>query len=165
MITVDSPRPSFVRVLVPVWLVTAACDAVCASALSVVAYGGTAAGVWQGVAATVLGPSAIGGGAKMVAAGLALHTLVALTWSTIFVAALWLWPPLRRAIRAPGAAVAVASVYGPLIWLVMSLAVIPFATGRPPRITGRWWVQIFAHIPFVTLPLVFTARRFTKGRP
>jgi len=164
MITLDSPRPSFARVLVPVWLVTAACDAVCATSLSVFVYGGRAAGVWQGVASTVLGPAAIGGGAKMVAAGLALHALVALTWSAIFVAALWLWPALQRAIRTPGTAAAVASAYGPVIWLVMSLAVIPLATGRPPRIAGRWWVQLFAHIPFVTLPLVFTARRFTKGQ-
>jgi hypothetical protein len=53
----------------------------------------------------------------------------------------------------------VAAAYGPIIWLVMSLGVIPLATGKPPVIGFRWWVQIFAHLPFVTLPLVFTARR------
>jgi hypothetical protein len=37
--------------------------------------------------------------------------------------------------------------------------VIPLATGRPPRFGFRWWVQVVAHVPFVTLPLVFTARR------
>ena len=52
-----------------------------------------------------------------------------------------------------------AAVYGPLIWLVMSLAVIPLATGRPPAFGFRWWVQVLAHVPFVSLPLVFTARR------
>src|SRR4051812_42428847 len=156
---ITAPRPSFARVLLPVWLVTAVWDALCATALSVFAYGSSAAGLWQGVASTVLGPSAIGGGVKTVAAGLGLHALVALTWSTIFVAALRVWPPLSRAIRRPGGAIAIASAYGPLIWLVMSLGVIPLATGRPPRITFRWWVQVFAHVPFVTLPLVFTARR------
>jgi len=159
MIAIDTPRPSFLRVLLPVWLVTAVWDAVCATALTVFAYGGTFTGLWQGVASTVVGPAAVGGGAKMVVAGLALHTLVALTWSTVFVAAVRALPALGRAIRTPGGAFAVACAYGPLIWLVMSLAVIPLATGRPPRIAFRWWVQVFAHVPFVTLPLVFTARR------
>ena len=57
-----------------------------------------------------------------------------------------------------------AVAYGPIIWLVMSLAVIPLATGRPAAITFRWWVQVFAHVPFVTLPLVFTAARRALGR-
>jgi hypothetical protein len=45
-----------------------------------------------------------------------------------------------------------------LTWSAVFVA-IPLATGRPPRLGVRWWVQIFAHIPFVTVPLVFTARR------
>ena len=150
---------AFVRELLPVWLVTAAWDAVCATALGVLAYGSTAAGVWQGVASTVQGPSALSGGAPAVAAGLGLHTLVALSWSALFVAAARALPSLRRTIRTPGGALAVAAAYGPLIWLVMSLLVIPLATGRPPRFNLRWWVQLGAHIPFITLPLVFTASR------
>jgi hypothetical protein len=152
------PRRSFVGALVPVWLVTAVWDAVCATALGVFAYGTTAGGVWQGVAATALGPTTLTGGAG-VAAGLAIHTAVALTWSALFVAAAWTWPALRRAIGTTGGALAVAVLYGPMIWLVMSLVVIPLATGRPPRFGFRWWVQVFAHIPFVTVPLVLTARR------
>jgi hypothetical protein len=156
-------RGSFVGALLPVWLVTAAWDAVCATALSVFAYGGTAASVWQGVAATLLGPTALGGGAATVAVGLGLHTAVALTWSTVFVATAWAWPALRRTIRTRGGALAVAAVYGPAIWLIMSLAVIPLATGRPPRFGFRWWVQLVAHVPFVTLPLVFMTRRVLGG--
>jgi len=64
---------------------------------------------------------------------------------------------VARIARPAGALL--AAVYGPIIWLVMSLAVILLATGRPPALGFRWWVQIFAHVPFVTLPLVFTARR------
>ena len=153
------PRGPFVRELLPVWLVTTVWDGVCATALGVLAYGSTAAGVWQGVASTVLGASALTGGAGATAVGLGLHTMVALTWSAVFVAAARNWPSLRRMIRTPGGALAVAAMYGPVIWLVMSLVVIPIATGRPPRIGARWWVQVGAHIPFVSLPLVFTARR------
>jgi hypothetical protein len=157
-----SPGFSFTRALLAVWLVTAAWDAVCATALGVLAYGSTAAGVWQGVAATVMGTQALSGGAPAVAAGLGLHLMVAFTWSALFVAAATAWPALRRTIRSPGGAFAVAAAYGPAIWLVMSLVVIPLATGRPPRFGFRWWVQVGAHVPFVSLPLVFAARRMTS---
>ena len=157
-------RRSFTRLLVPVWIVTAAWDFVCASALSVFAYHTPAARLWQGVAATVLGPGALEGGAAAVAAGVALHLAVALTWSALFLLALRAWPALGRALATPAGALAVAAAYGPLIWLVMSLAVIPLATGRPPRFGVRWWVQIPAHVPFVTIPLVFTARRVWRAR-
>ena len=150
------------RVLIPVWLVTAAWDAVCASLLSVFAYHTPAAKLWQGVAATALKPF---GGTPSTLAGLGVHLLVALTWSMIFVAAVFAWPKLRQAVRDPGGALAVAAVYGPIIWLVMSLVVIPVATGRPPRFGVRWWVQVFAHLPFVTFPLVFTARRMFMKFP
>jgi hypothetical protein len=156
-------RPSFARAIIPVWLVTAAWDFLCASALGVFAYHATFAHLWQGVASTVLGPTAIDGGAGMIAAGIALHLAVAFTWSALFVAAALMWPALRRAISTPFGALGVAAAYGPIIWLVMSLAIIPLATGHPPRIGFRWWVQIFAHIPFVTIPLVFTARRVLGG--
>jgi hypothetical protein len=139
--------------------VTAAWDFLCASALSVFAYRSTFSALWQGVASVVLGPAARDMGARGVAAGLGLHLLVALTWSAAFVVALAASPALRKVVGHPLGALAAACVYGPLIWLVMSLAVIPLATGRPPVFGFRWWVQIFAHIPFVALPLVFTARR------
>jgi hypothetical protein len=139
--------------------VTAAWDFLCASALAVFAYGSTLSRFWQGVAATVLGASALEMGARGVAAGLILHLLVALTWSAAFVLAVAGSSALRRALNQPVGALMVAIIYGPLIWLVMSLAVIPLATGRLPALGFRWWVQIIAHVPFVTIPLVFTARR------
>ncbi len=155
-------RTAFGQVLLPVWLVTAAWDALCASALSVLAYGSTAEKLWQGVASTVLGPSALDGGFATVLAGLMLHLAVALVWSSLFVAAALAWPSLSRTIETRGGALAVAAAYGPGIWLVMSLMVIPLATGRPPRLGTRWWVQVLAHVPFVTLPLVFTGRIFLR---
>ena len=157
-------RPSPLRgtvgpAVLATWLVTAAWDFLCATALSVVAYHSTLSQLWQGVASVALGPAAREMGAWGVAAGLALHLLVALTWSATFVFVVAGSRALRRALARPLGALAVAAVYGPFIWLVMSLAVIPLATGRPPAFGFRWWVQVFAHVPFVTLPLVFTARR------
>ena len=153
------PRWPIGSAVLATWLVTAAWDFVCASALSVFAYRSTVSGLWQGVASVVLGPAAREMGAWGVVAGLALHLLVAITWSAAFVSAVVGSRALRQAVARPLGALAVAAVYGPFIWLVMSLAVIPLATGRPPAFGFRWWVQVFAHIPFVTLPLVFTARR------
>ena len=141
------------------WLVTAAWDFVCASALSIFAYRSTFGRLWQGVAAAALGPGALQMGARGVVVGLGLHLLVALVWSAAFVLAIAASSSLRCAISRPGGAIAVATVYGPFIWLVMSLVVIALATGRPPTFGLRWWVQLFAHVPFVALPLVFTARR------
>jgi hypothetical protein len=152
-------RPSFIRTVIPVWLVTAAWDFLCATALTVLAYHGTFAHLWQGVASTVVGPTAIDGGTTPIAVGIALHLAVAFTWSAIFVAAALTSRAIRRSIATPTGALGVALVYGPIIWLVMSLAVIPLATGHFPRIGFRWWVQIFAHPPFVTIPLVFMTRR------
>jgi len=150
---------ALIRAVLVTWLVTAAWDFLCASALSVFVYRSTFARLWQGVAATVLGPAAVNSGGRGVAAGLGLHLAVAFTWSALFVVALAMSPALRRAVASRGGALLVACVYGPVIWLVMSLVVIRLATGRPPAFGLRWWVQVFAHVPFVTLPLVFTARR------
>ena len=156
----DAPSgKSIAAAILVTWLVTAAWDLVCASMLSVFAYGSTFSRLWQGVASTVLGPAALTMGARGVAAGLGLHLAVAFVWSAAFVLALAASPALRRAIVRPTSAFGVASIYGPLIWLTMSFVVIRLATGRPPAIGFRWWVQIFVHVPFVTLPLVFTARR------
>lgn len=141
------------------WLVTAAWDFVCASALGVLVNGATFSRFWQGVASTVAGAAALEMGARGVAIGLGLHLLVALAWSALFVLAANAWRAMRRMLATPAGAMVVAAIYGPLIWLVMSLAVIPLATGRAPTLSGRWWLQIFLHIPFVSLPLVFTARR------
>ena len=157
--TVRPGRRALARAVLLTWLATAAWDLLCASALSGLAYRSTFARLWQGVAATALGPAALRMGAAGVAVGLALHLAVALAWSALFVLALAASPPLRRVVARPGGALTVACAYGPAIWLVMSLAVIPLASGRPPTFGFRWRVQLFAHVPFVTLPLVFTARR------
>lgn len=154
-----SPPRSVGRAVLITWLVTAAWDFVCASALGVFAYGSTFSRFWQGVASVVLGQNAFQMGARSLAVGLALHLLVAFAWSAAFVLVAARLPALRRMLRRPITALGVAAIYGPIIWLVMSFVVIPLATGKMPAINFRWWVQVFAHLPFVTLPLVFTARR------
>ena len=145
---------AFVSRLVPAWLITAAIDGTFASALSVFAYHSTAARLWQGVAATLLGPAALQGGIRTALIGVLMHLGVALWWSTVFLTLYTAWPRLRRIVSTAGGAIAVAVAYGPMIWLVMSWVIIPQLTGRAPTITVRWWVQLLGHIPFVALPIV-----------
>ena len=146
------------------WLVTATIDGLFASTLSVVAYGSTVTRLWQGVASTVLGPSAFTGGVRTALVGVLLHLGVALGWSAVFLALLGASAWLRRVVATPGGILAVAAVYGPAIWLVMSIAVIPLLTGRPPTFTVRWWVQLVGHIPFVAVPIVAMSARGANVR-
>jgi hypothetical protein len=152
-------QPYLSKAVLLTWLATGFWDFLCASALGVFAYHATFSRFWQGVASTAFGSGVFEMGARGVSLGLMLHFMVALAWSTLFVIAVDRSVVLRRMIARPSGALALAAVYGPIIWLVMSVVVIPAATGKPPVFGFRWWVQIFAHVPFVTLPLVFTARR------
>ena len=143
--------------LVRAALLTAVVDFVFASSLNV-AYGSTVARVWQGVAFTVLGPRAMQGGAATVALGLLMHCAVAFFWTTLMVMLLRQSDAVREAV-AGKRWILVAAVYGPLIWLMMSLAVIPALVGRPPTINMRWWINLVAHVPFVTIPMLWSLRR------
>lgn len=150
--------------LLRTWLTIAVIDFTFASCLSVFAYGSTFARLWQGVASVVLGPSALQGGTRTIVAGLALHVCVAFTWSAVFLTLAKSIPAIQRIIATPGGILAVAALYGPSIWIVMSLVVIPLASGRPPSITVRWFIQLVAHIPFVALPIVTVVGRGLNAR-
>jgi hypothetical protein len=151
--------------LLRTWLAIAAIDFIFASCLSVFAYGSTFSRLWQSVASAALGPSALQGGRATVLIGLLLHVCVAFTWSAVFLTLAKSVPTIQRIIATPGGMLEIAALYGPLIWLVMSLLVIPLASGRPPSITVRWWIQLFAHIPFVALPIVIVVGRGLNAAP
>ena len=135
-------------------LLTGVTDGLFSSALSVFAYRSTVARLWQGVASVLLGAAALDGGTRTAAIGLAMHFGVAFAWSAVFLLLVASSAWLRTALSARFGVVAIACVYGPLIWMVMSLAILPMLTHRPPAINVRWWVQLVGHIPFVALPIV-----------
>lgn len=167
MTTVPVPgRPAAARVREPArpdhavrrWLLagllTAIVDGLFSSVLAAAVYGSTVARLFQGVAATVAGPRAIGGGFAMTALGIALHVAVAFGWAGVFALLHARSPALRARIGTVGGVLLVAVAYGALVWLVMSLGVIPLLLHRPPSLTVRWWVQLVGHGPFVGLPIV-----------
>jgi hypothetical protein len=135
-------------------LVTGVTDGLFSSALAAFVYGSTVTRLWQGVASVLLGAAAFDGGARTAAIGLAMHFGVAFAWSGVFLVLVLAAPWLRALIASPPGVIAVASIYGPIVWMVMSLALIPLFTQRPPAINLRWWVQFVGHIPFVALPIV-----------
>jgi len=140
--------------LVRAGLVTGVTDGLFSSVLSAFVYGSTVTRLWQGVASTLLGAAAFEGGLPTAAIGVLMHFGVAFAWSAVFLLLVLSSAWLRGVLAAPYGVVAVAAVYGPLIWLAMSLVVIPMLTHRPPAINLRWWVQLIGHAPFVGLPIV-----------
>jgi hypothetical protein len=139
-------------------LVTGIVDGLFSSVLAAVFYGSTVPRLFQGVASTLLGPAAFDGGTRTALIGVLMHFGVAFGWSAVFLFGVMRAPWIRRVLASRYGVIRIAAIYGPFIWLVMSLAVIPVLLHRPPAITFRWWVQFFGHVPFVGVPIVAMAR-------
>ncbi len=75
----------------------------------------------QGIASGVLGASAFDGGVATALLGLALHYLIALIWTLVFVVAFRTLRPLRHRLVLTGIA------YGIIVWFVMNLVVLPLS--------------------------------------
>jgi hypothetical protein len=140
--------------LVRAGLVTGVTDGLFSSVLSAFFYGSTVTRLFQGVASVLLGAAALDGGARTAAIGLLMHFGVAFGWSAVFLVLYQSSSWIRGLAGSSAGVLAIAAVYGPLIWIVMSMAIVPMFTHRPPTINVRWWVQFVGHIPFVALPIV-----------
>jgi hypothetical protein len=145
-------------------LLTAVTDGLFSSVLSVAFYHSTVPRLFQGVAATLLGADALNGGAATAAVGVLMHVGVAFGWSAVFLVLVHRSARIRNALASPHGAIKVAALYGPFVWLVMSIAVIPLLLHRPTAFTIRWWVQLIGHFPFVGLPITASIGRSTPGR-
>jgi hypothetical protein len=151
MSDIDTP----LRRLIRAGLVCGAIDGLWAVVLTLV-YQRTIPRLFQGIAATVFGAGMFEAGLPGALLGLAMHFAVAFTWSAVFLLLVARSAPLRRVLATPGGLLAVAAVYGPMIWIAMSAGVIPLLTGTPLAITYRWWIQIAGHVVFVGLPIVWS---------
>ena len=158
-----SVRPSVLPRLVRAWLTTAISDGIFSSVLVTVFYGSTFARLWQGVASVPLGAKELDGGTQAVLTGLGIHLCVALAWSTLFLIIWMSSPVVQRTVSSWRGVIGVASVYGPCIWMFMSLVLVQTLTHKPPTINDRWWIQFFGHIPFVAFPIVATIGRWRIG--
>jgi hypothetical protein len=146
------------KTLLRAGLLTAVSDGLFATVLTVFFFDGTFMRLWQGVASVPLGKEALDGGARTMWIGLGLHLCVAFVWSAVFLYGAMRLPVVRRVLASPWGALKVAAVYGPFVWLVMTLIVIPSFTHRMPTFAVRWWIQLVGHVPFVAAPIAWVAR-------
>ena len=138
-------------------ILTGVSDGLFSSVLVTVFYGSTFTRLWQGVASTLLGRGAFDRGTATVLAGLVIHFCVALSWSAVFLFILSRASWVRALLNTRYGVFKVAAIYGPCVWLMMSLMIIPLFTHHwPPAITYRWWIQFFGHFPFVGIPIVWS---------
>jgi hypothetical protein len=146
-------------------LLTAMTDGVFSSVLSVVFYHSTVQRLFQGVASTLFGPEALNGGATTALVGVLMHVGVAFGWSAVFLLVVMRSRWIRETLGSRYGVVKVAALYGPFVWLVMSLIVIPTLLQRPPTIGVRWLVQLIGHFPFVGLPIVASSAKGAEPVP
>ena len=142
------------------WLLAGLCtgisDMIFATVLQLV-WGRPVARLWQGVASVPFGPRAMEMGAAGVALGLLLHFCTAFAWSGVLLLLLQRAPRLRQLHPA-----LLGATFGPCIWLVMSLAVIPLFTHNATTVTWRWWVQFAGHMLFVGQPMAWILLRMNS---
>ena len=159
---VNLSRSSFVTAWLRTGLFVALSDGLFASATGIlIPPYATPFRVFRGVASVLFGRGALNGGVPMALVGIMMHIGVALFWSGLFLLVLRNSPALRDAIHSWPKALMIAAVYGPSIWLIMSLLVIPTMVHRPPTIGAKWWVQLIGHIPFVVGPMIIANRKDT----
>ena len=157
-------RPTFVTAWLRTGLLVALSDGLFASATGIlIPPYATPFRVFRGVASVLFGRDGLNGGVPMALVGMMMHLCVALFWSGLFLLAIRNSPALRDAIGSWPKAILVATVYGPSIWLIMSLIVIPAMVHRPPTIGAKWWVQLIGHIPFVVGPMILANRRTARS--
>lgn len=135
-------------------LLTGVVDGLWACVLSILIYHSTFSRLWQGVAAALLGTAAFDGGTATVLLGLCIHFGVAFGWSAVFLLVVSRLAWIDRLLATRYGVIKVAALYGPFIWVVMSLTVIPVLFHRAPAISLRWAIQLVGHFPFVGIPIV-----------
>jgi hypothetical protein len=139
-------------------------DAVLAIALYVVVlHRTTVPRIFQGIASVLLGPAAFKGGAPTIAVGVAMHFGVALAWSVVLLTLIRGSATVRRTLASRYGALRVAAWFGPLVYVTMTIVVIPLFTHRMPKFDTVWLTVLLGHIPFVGLPMAAILRGEGRG--
>ena len=136
------------------WLLCGVLDALYATAVSLLR-GGTAAGVWLGVATGPLGDSAADWGLPGVFAGIAVHFAL---MAGMIAGGLWLARHTPLGDVAPWKA---GTVYGLALYCVMYGLVLPlrFGANFPDPDKLKLAIGLFPHIFLVGIPLFYLFRR------
>ncbi len=121
--------------------------------------------VFQGIAGGLIGPSARDGGIATAALGLSLHFLIATIWASIFMLIVLRVRAVARLLETTRGTLAVAMIFGPMVWLAMDFLVIPLSRARqtPPTSSG-FWILLVGHAFVVGLPIAWMARGLHPAR-
>ena len=152
-----TPRRTAVTVLIA-WLLAGTLDITTSVLFYVGPSSARAARLLQGIASGLLGARAFDGGATTALLGLALHYLIALIWTLVFLVAFRTLGALRRHLVLIGIA------YGIIVWLVMNLVVLPLSAlhARGPYELRNLIQGLLVHMVVVGLPVAYGIRRFAK---
>ena len=116
-----TPTQRTVLVVIVAWLLAGTLDITTAVLYYLGPSSARAASMLRGIASGILGARAFDGGAATALLGLALHYLIALIWTVVFVVVFRSLGALRRHRVLTGIA------YGIIVWLVMNLLVLPLS--------------------------------------
>jgi hypothetical protein len=152
----DSPgKRHAARAILFAGLLAGALDITAAFAMYV-PRGASAIRILQSIAAGLIGPSAIKGGAITAALGLALHFFIALSAAAVYYAAS---RRLRVLWQRP---VPCGLAYGAVVFVVMNFVVVPNSAGahRPFVWNGMAVLLLAVHLVCVGLPIALVERRY-----
>jgi hypothetical protein len=118
--------------------------------------------VLKGVASALWGRAAMDAGAGMAAIGLVMHFTVALTATLVFYGI-----SRRIAFLRTAPLLVIGPLYGVIVFCAMNYGTLPllswlrsFYLGTAPRWPGSMsWPQLWIHMAFVGLPIVWGIRR------
>lgn len=115
--------------------------------------------LFQGIAHAAIGDAALGGGAAMAALGVLVHFGVAYGWATAYALLHRRWRALRTLTRATGGALVAGVALGAVVWVAMSLVVLPLthAQPAPPRSTA-FLTMLAIHMVVVGPPITLLVR-------
>jgi len=116
-------------------------------------------GVFQSIAAGLLGRAAFQGGPATAALGAVLHLIIAYTWTCIFFLAVRSWAGLRRAMRTTTGSVVAGLVFGMVVWAVMDLVVLRLSRAHSlPLSNPRFYINLAQHAVMIGLPIALIVR-------
>jgi hypothetical protein len=116
-------------------------------------------GVFQSIAAGLLGRAAFQGGLPTAALGAVLHLTIAYAWTCAFYLAVRASAGLRRAVRTTPGAALVGIVLGMFIWTFMDLVVLKLSRAHSlPPSNPRFWINFAQHAVMIGPPIALVVR-------
>lgn len=137
--------------------IAGACDIVYACVFWWIKAGVSPVRILQSVAAGVLGPASVQGGAGTAALGLALHFVIALTMAAVYDAVALRFPLLLARPVPCGA------LYGLLLYGVMNYVVVPLSAAARGSSDPLWvGLSVAVHVLLVGIPIALAAAHASR---